>query len=124
MNFVNTDDDHDYEKPIWGLAGWSKDGRSALVYDKYDVWQLPLNGAAKPVDLTRVRARRRRSSSASCGWICPAGRSRRLPGPLRRRTATEDHGVDLAKPLTLSAYGEWTKKSGYWTLKPGRSPSR
>jgi dipeptidyl aminopeptidase/acylaminoacyl peptidase len=34
----------------------------------------------------------------------------------------EDEGVDLAKPLTLTAYGEWTKKSGYWTLAPGKAP--
>jgi dipeptidyl aminopeptidase/acylaminoacyl peptidase len=34
----------------------------------------------------------------------------------------EDHGIDLSKPLTLSAYGVWTKKSGYWTLRPGQEP--
>jgi dipeptidyl aminopeptidase/acylaminoacyl peptidase len=34
----------------------------------------------------------------------------------------EDHGIDLSKPVTLSAYGWWTKKSGYWTLEPGQGP--
>ncbi|MGH7669616.1 MAG: alpha/beta hydrolase family protein, partial [Gemmatimonadaceae bacterium] len=33
-----------------------------------------------------------------------------------------DHGIDLSKPITLSAYGEWTKKSGYWTLQPNQAP--
>ena len=43
----------------------------------------------------------------------------------RSRTAgdDEDEGVDLSKPLLLSAYGEWTKKSGYYTLAPGAKPT-
>ena len=28
--------------------------------------------------------------------------------------------IDLSKPLTLSAYGEWTKKSGYYELASGQ----
>src|SRR6185312_11505883 len=35
----------------------------------------------------------------------------------------DDEGVDLSKPITLSAYGEWTKKSGYYTLAPGGKPA-
>ena len=37
--------------------------------------------------------------------------------------ADDDEGVDLSKPLLLSAYGEWTKKSGYYTLAPGAKPA-
>src|SRR6185295_16726658 len=37
--------------------------------------------------------------------------------------AADDDGVDLSKPLTLSAYGQWTKKSGYYTLAPGAKPA-
>jgi len=32
-------------------------------------------------------------------------------------------GIDLTKPIGLSAYGEWTKKSGYYTLAPGQAPA-
>ena len=39
---MNTDDDHAAEQPLWGVAGWSKDSKSVLLYDKYDLWQLPL----------------------------------------------------------------------------------
>ena len=31
--------------------------------------------------------------------------------------------MDTRKPLMLSAYGEWTKKSGYYTLAPGGKPT-
>jgi dipeptidyl aminopeptidase/acylaminoacyl peptidase len=34
----------------------------------------------------------------------------------------DDEGIDLSKPLTLSAYGEWTKKSGYWQVTAGQAP--
>ena len=43
-NFVNVEDDHDYEKPVYGVAGFTADGKSALLYDRYDIWALPLTG--------------------------------------------------------------------------------
>jgi len=35
----------------------------------------------------------------------------------------DDEGIDLTKPLTLSAYGDWTKKSGYYQLVAGKAPT-
>ena len=35
-SFVNAEDDHDYEKPVYGVAGFSADGKSALFYDRFD----------------------------------------------------------------------------------------
>ena len=52
-SFVNAEDDHDYEKPVYGVAGFSADGKSALLYDRYDVWALPLAGGTAPVNLTK-----------------------------------------------------------------------
>ena len=37
-SFVNVEDDHDYEKPVYGVAGFTSDGKSVLLYDRYDVW--------------------------------------------------------------------------------------
>ena len=48
-SFVNADDDHDYEKPVYGVAGFTSDGKSALLYDRYDVWALPLAGGTADV---------------------------------------------------------------------------
>jgi len=35
---------------------------------------------------------------------------------------TERERVDTSEPILLSAYGEWTKKSGYFLARPGRDP--
>jgi dienelactone hydrolase len=124
MDFVDSDDDHDYERPIWGLAGWSRDGRSVLVYDKFDVWQLPLEGALKPVNLTKGAGAAQQIQLRVVRLDLPGGGGRGggRGGPGGGAPPVEDHGIDLAKPLTLSAYGLWDKKSGYWTLEPGKAP--
>ena len=51
-SFVDAEDDHDYEKPVYGVAGFTADGKSALLYDRYDLWTLPLAGG-QPVNLTK-----------------------------------------------------------------------
>ncbi|MEO7217335.1 MAG: prolyl oligopeptidase family serine peptidase, partial [Gemmatimonadaceae bacterium] len=102
---------HPGEKPIWGVAGWSKDGRSVLLYDKYDIWSLPLDGS-KGRDLTagvgtaeQVQLRLAHLSPTAGG----GGRFGRAPA----------EAVDLSKSQPLTAYGEWTKKSGYWEMPAG-----
>jgi len=120
--FVDEEDDHPYEKPLYGVAGWSKDGHSVLVYDRYDVWRLPLDGG-KPANLTsglgvkqEIQFRVVRFDRVGRG----GGRGGRGGGG---GNVEDDEGIDLSKPLVLSAYGEWTKKSGYWQASPGKAPT-
>ena len=69
-------------------------------------------------------ARRARSASATCG---PSRSIRRRPATRRRRLAAAAAAarrgaratIDLSKPITLSAYGEWTKKAGFYELANG-----
>jgi hypothetical protein len=110
-SFVNSDDDHGGEQPIWGVAGWAKDGRSVLLYDKWDIWQLPLDGG--------------RGRNLTNG----AGAAQQVRLRLARFDGARGRGgfggggageaVDLSTPQPLTAYGEWTKKSGYWQLPAG-----
>jgi dipeptidyl aminopeptidase/acylaminoacyl peptidase len=48
------DEDHDYPNPAsgYGVAGWLDGDRAVLLYDKYDIWRLPLDGGGEPVSLT------------------------------------------------------------------------
>lgn len=111
-SFVNQEDDRAAEKPIYGVAGWSRDGSSVLLYHRYDVWQLPLEGGGRPVNLTRGVGDRDQIRF----------RLVRFGGGGGFGSSSDDEGLDLSKPLTLSAYGEYTKKTGYWELAPGQAP--
>lgn len=118
-SFVDADDDHPYERPIYGVAGWTRDGKSVLLNDRFDIWQLSLDGT-KASNLTQglgdaqqIRFRLARLDQAA------GGRGGRGGGG----GGDDEAGVDLTKPVLLSAYGEWTKKSGYWQIAPGKAPA-
>ena len=120
--YVNDDDDHAYEKNIWGLGGWTKDGKSVLLYDKYDVWQVPLDGG-KETNLTagvgRAQGIQFRIVRFGGGG---GGRGGRGGGRGGGAAASDSDGVDLSQPITLSAYGDRTKKFGYWQVTAGEQP--
>jgi dienelactone hydrolase len=107
--FVDVTDDHDYELPTYGVAGWSADGKHVLLNHQFDIWQLALNGS-RAVNLTRGVGDREQI------------RFRIVRNAEGARRGAEDRGIDLAKPLLLTAYGEWTKKSGYYELAPNKAP--
>ena len=120
VSFVEEEDDHAYEKPIWGVGGWSKDGQSVLLYDKYDVWQVPLDGT-KSVNLSRGVGKAQEIRFRVVRFDLPGGVGRRGRGG-GGQAAEDDEGIDLSKPVLLSAYGQWTKKSGYWQVVAEQSP--
>jgi dipeptidyl aminopeptidase/acylaminoacyl peptidase len=121
-NFLNEDDDHPYEIPVWGVGGWAKDGNSVLLYDKFDVWQLSLTGA-KPVNLTAGVGKTQQIQFRVVRLGAGGGRGGRGGGGGRGgAAAAEEEGIDLAKPVLLSAYGDRTKKSGYWQVTAGQEP--
>jgi dipeptidyl aminopeptidase/acylaminoacyl peptidase len=111
IDFTDTEYDHPGTRPSYGIAGYTSDGRGVLVNHRYDLWLVPLDGSA-PRDLTNgfgtkseVRFRLLRLDP---------------PDPSRPRSAAERQMFDLSKPQTLSAYGEWTKRSGYYEWANGK----
>jgi dipeptidyl aminopeptidase/acylaminoacyl peptidase len=85
-----------------------------LLYDKYDVWQVPLDGG-KATALTQGLGRREQVQF----------RVTRFGGGGRGGAAGGDPdslGLDVTKPVTLSAYGVRSKKSGFWTVTAGKAP--
>ncbi|WP_397445268.1 prolyl oligopeptidase family serine peptidase [Polaribacter sp. R77954] len=103
VNFMNLEHPYPHEKPPYGLAGWTKDGASIILNHKYDLWSLKLDGsAAKNItqglgDKEEIRFR-------------------------YQNLNTNDPYIDTKKPLLLNAYGEWTKKAGFYELKLGKKP--
>jgi dienelactone hydrolase len=98
-SFVDRESDStDVQKEFFGDAGWTKDGRDVLLYDKYDVWQVAADG---------TKATRLTDGAAS-------GTEYRYA-----RLDPQEQGIDRAAPIYLTTYGIWTKKSGFARLVPG-----
>lgn len=49
--FYDEDDDHPALPFSYGFGGFDKDG-DALLYDKFDIWKVSMNGAEKPINIT------------------------------------------------------------------------
>ena len=101
--FWDDEDDHNQVKPGigGGLLGWSKDGSSIIVRDNWDLWRLPVSGAA--VNLTAN------------------GRTGHTRYQQRLVFDTRDRGgIDLTQPMYVETYDEFTKKEGLVRINPLR----
>jgi dipeptidyl aminopeptidase/acylaminoacyl peptidase len=85
------------QKPPYGVGGWTSTG-SVLLYDRFDVWEVPLSGAAA-VKLTEGAAEQLRHRYV--------------------RLDTEERLVDRSAPIYFTVFGEFSKRSGYARLAPG-----
>jgi dipeptidyl aminopeptidase/acylaminoacyl peptidase len=85
------------QKPTFGLAGWTKNDEAVLLYDKFDIWRVAANGSGA----TRL-------TNGATEQI----RHRYV------RLDPDEEWIDAEKPLHLSLFGIWTKKSGYARLDP------
>ena len=94
----------------WGVAGWTKDDRTVLINDRFDVWEVDPTGAKPPVVLTDSLGRRENMTL-------------RL---LDLGTDDEERFVDTSKPTWLSAFDEDSKASGFYRtrLDTRRAPEK
>jgi len=100
-SFVDRESDETIkQKPAFGVAGWSKDDGALILYDKFDLWQVAPDGS-KAVRLTDGAADQVRHRY--------------------EKLDPEEEWIDTSKPIYLSLFGIWTKKSGFARLKPGAS---
>jgi dipeptidyl aminopeptidase/acylaminoacyl peptidase len=111
VNFVDAEYDHPGPKPSYGIAGWTSDGTAVIANNRHDMWLLPLDGSA-PRNLTNGAGTKNETRFRYVRTEPVDPTVKRAVGP--RGT------IDLAKPLTLAAYGEWTKKSGFYELANGQ----
>ena len=103
-SFVNEESDVNVVKPPDSPVGSTKDGRNVLLSDGWDIWNVPVSGAGKAVNLTVNGAKDKL-------------RYRRL------RLDPEEKAVDLEEAQYFSVYGEWTKKAGIARLEKGKAPA-
>jgi dipeptidyl aminopeptidase/acylaminoacyl peptidase len=118
VTFIDTEDDHPVKnRPSWGVAGWTRNDASVIVYDEFDLWEL-YPGGAKPRRLTDGRSdevrHRYLNLDAQTGGGGRGGRGGAAAG------GPQDDGIDLSKPVYLSLYGVWNKKTGFARLVDGK----
>ncbi|MCH7411700.1 prolyl oligopeptidase family serine peptidase [Belliella sp. DSM 111904] len=101
--FMDMEHPYPHENPTFGVAGWSKDGKHVILNHKYDLWMLALDGS-KAENITKI------------------GDTEKI----RFRQITldpEEEWIDTKQPLILTAYGDKTKKEGFYELKIGSQPA-
>jgi dienelactone hydrolase len=106
VSFVDTEDDHNVDRPPVTPLGWAKDGSAVLLSDNWDVWRVPVRGKGSAVNLT--------------------GNGRSTGVRYQRRLVIDprDRGIDLSKPLYLTMYGERTKKEGLAVVNASKPDAR
>lgn len=100
--FIDTEDDHNVDRPPTRPMGWSKDGQFVFISDGWDIWQVPAHGGAM-----QNKTYNGKKDGIRYGSI--------------HNFDIEEPGYDLSKSLIVSIYGEWTKKSGFAQINPTES---
>jgi dipeptidyl aminopeptidase/acylaminoacyl peptidase len=99
-SFVDRESDQTgNQKPPFGVAGWTKNDAAVILYDKFDLWEIAPNGS---------QATRLTDGAAD---------------QVRHRLVTldpEEESIDTTKPVYVSLFGIYTKKSGYARLTAGK----
>lgn len=103
VNFMDTEHPYPHENPPYGEAGWTEDGDHVIVNHKYDLWMLALDGSGA-TNITQ-------------------GLGEEEQVIFRYETLDEEERwIDTAEPMLLEAFGEWTKKDGFYRLEMGDAP--
>ena len=110
VSFINTEFDNPGPKPSYGVNGYTSDGKAIIANHRYDLWLVPLDGSV-PKNLTN-------GAGAKAETRFRYVRAEPLD-PTQPRAVGPRGTVDLSKPMMLSAYGEYTKKSGFYELANG-----
>jgi dipeptidyl aminopeptidase/acylaminoacyl peptidase len=124
-SFVDMEYDHPGPKPSSGIAGYSTDGKGVIVHQRYDLWLMPLDGSA-PRNLTSGMGAKNETRFRYVRTEPPDQPGGGGPGGPGGGGGGGGRGggprgtIDLAKPVTLSAYGEYTKKAGFYELANGQ----
>ncbi|MDQ5980296.1 MAG: hypothetical protein QG602_3272, partial [Verrucomicrobiota bacterium] len=95
----------------YGTAGWSRDGQSLLLYDRYDLWQVFPDG--------------RPARNLTGGYGRQQKLELRLTNLAPSEPENETRGIDLDRPLTFRGENEDTRDTGFFRFtSPDSAPQR
>ncbi|GHB80459.1 alpha/beta hydrolase family protein [Persicitalea jodogahamensis] len=109
LNVAFHDEEHDTpDTPdAYGIAGWTKDDKYVLIYDRYDIWKIDPTLKEKPVNLTMGYGRKEKV---------------RLKF-LEMREKDDDPAIDLSQENFLWGQWEGDKETGLLSWKSGSEPA-
>ncbi|PST83341.1 peptidase S9 [Pedobacter yulinensis] len=99
----------------YGLAAWTEDDRSVLIYDRYDIWSFAPDGKSKPRNLTNGFGR---ANGLSFRYENRNGRFSRLNLPFGPGS-DEDRFLKSKQHIYVSAFSEKTKENGFYRVNTG-----
>ena len=102
VNFYREDIDTPSVPPPYGNAGWTKDGKYVLLYDKFDVWRVTPDGA-EAVNLTGGAGRK---TNVAFRYV-------KLDKDAKDPDAK---WIDSAAPLLLRGENEDTRDTGFYRV--------
>jgi dipeptidyl aminopeptidase/acylaminoacyl peptidase len=98
-DFWNVRDDHPASRPAVGMGGWIKDDKEILLYDEYNIWAVKPDG----------KGARKLTEGEKDETVFRV-----------TRLDFEDPFLDDNKPIFFSAYGDKTKRFGYYKYEKGK----
>jgi dipeptidyl aminopeptidase/acylaminoacyl peptidase len=100
VRFFNEENDTPQTPGSYGIAGWTKDDRDVLIYDRFDIWQIAPDGSSAK-NLTDSVGRKEKIAMRYV------------------RLDPKERSIDPGKPLLLHADNEETRDSGFYRDKIG-----
>ncbi|MFD2744092.1 MULTISPECIES: alpha/beta hydrolase family protein [Sphingobacterium] len=107
VSFVDEENDVPALPGAYGVAGWSRDGKTVYINDRYDIWALDLVGQKKAYSITNGFGRAHKITFR-------AQELAREDNPRYRTTYLSD------KEQFLTAFNETTKENGFYTVNLGK----
>lgn len=98
VGFYNEDNDVPSIPGSYGVAGWTKDDKDVLIYDRYDIWQIAPDGS-RAKNLTDGVGRKEKTQLRYV------------------RLDPKERSIDPDKPMLLQAENQETRDSGFYREK-------
>lgn len=108
VEFFDTEEDHPYDNPSYGVAGWVNDGKHVVLNHRYDLWSVALDGSG--------------AENITGGFGTENSIVFRVIDKDAEGYRREPAKIDLKEPTYLTAYGDLTKQYGYYKLNGSKEP--
>ncbi len=105
VSFADMEEDHPGPRPPYSVAGYAADGSGVIVNHRFDMWLLPYAVGGTPKNITT-------GAGTKDKVVYRYARMEPIDSSVKRASQAARE-IDLSKPVTLSSYGEYTKKGGF-----------